>query len=34
MKKILVLNAGHTEVPIIEELKKMGNYVEIGRAHV
>ena len=27
MKKILVLNAGHTEVPIIEELKKMGNYL-------
>lgn len=27
MKKILLLNAGHTEIPIIEELKKMGCYI-------
>lgn len=27
MKRILLLNAGHTEIPIIEELKKAGCYV-------
>lgn len=27
MNKVLVLNAGHTEIPIIEELRKMGCYV-------
>ncbi len=26
-KKVLLLNAGHTEIPIIEELRKMGCYV-------
>lgn len=26
-KKILLLNAGHTEIPLIEELKKMGVYL-------
>lgn len=27
MKKVILLNAGHTEIPIINELKKMGLYV-------
>lgn len=27
MKKVILLNAGHTEIPIINELKKMGVYV-------
>ncbi len=26
-KRVLLLNAGHTEIPIIEELKKMGCYI-------
>ena len=26
-KKVLLLNAGHTEIPIIEELKKLGCYI-------
>ena len=24
MKKVLLLNAGYTEIPLIEELKKLG----------
>lgn len=27
MKRVLLLNAGHTEIPIIRELKKMGYYI-------
>ena len=27
MKKVLLLNAGYTEIPLIEELKKLGCYV-------
>lgn len=27
MKRVLVLNAGHTEIPIIKELRKLGCYI-------